>query len=80
MLPVDSSMYAQFSGGMRTEVKSAFLKRNGNIPAAAMAWDSFASGQSDRLAVMGHDLFLGCSQVWGLESVSLGGCSIIHLA
>jgi hypothetical protein len=76
---LDLMVYTQLSE-MKAQVKAAFMQRNGSTVEASVAWANFVAGKHTSRAPIGQDYFLGCTEVWGIESVSFSGRSILHLA
>ncbi|KAF9449415.1 hypothetical protein P691DRAFT_791139 [Macrolepiota fuliginosa MF-IS2] len=75
--------YSQLSQGMKGKVGAAFIDRcrgSSNV-AVTTIWKCFASGQPvhSHCVPSGYDLLLGNGKVWGFESRSLGGYSVVHL-
>jgi hypothetical protein len=69
---------------MAAKVRGAFNHRRGqssSIQASTLNWDGeeLASDGATPHEPMGADLFLGHTQIWGLEQRSIQGYSIIHL-
>jgi hypothetical protein len=77
---LDYNIYGQLSGEMKVRVETAFMQRCGNNSVAAASWDVFSTGEYTAAGPIGTDLLLGCTGVWGLECISLGGYSVVHLA
>jgi hypothetical protein len=78
--PINYPIYACLSREFKDRLKAAFMQRCGNTQAATAAWETFSAGESTTAGPIGADLLLGCTAVWGLESVSFWGYSVIHLA
>lgn len=83
--PIDFDLtYSKLLPDMKARVERAFRDRNGgssNVLAAAV-WSRFVSGlPTHSLCTFpaGHDLLLGNGEVWGFDSWSFGGYSIMHL-
>ncbi|KXN88018.1 hypothetical protein AN958_07401 [Leucoagaricus sp. SymC.cos] len=78
---IDRNAYAQFSPEVKARVKAAFIQRCGTEALNTTAtWDDFVAGRNVGNGPVGGDLLLGATEVWGVESVSFGGFSVIHLA
>ncbi|KAF5363978.1 hypothetical protein D9756_000023 [Leucocoprinus leucothites] len=79
--PINRAVYAQLSTEMQVQVENAFMQRNGYTRAAVLGWIDFLQGRSaERGGLIGSDLLLGCTEVWGLEDTSLqSGVSVIHV-
>ncbi|KXN84938.1 hypothetical protein AN958_11880 [Leucoagaricus sp. SymC.cos] len=77
---IDRNGYAQLLPEMKARVKAAFIQRNGASLNAAVVWDDFVAGKNNVTGPVGRDLLLGVTEVWGIESASLGGFSVLHLA
>ncbi|KAF5363811.1 hypothetical protein D9756_000040 [Leucocoprinus leucothites] len=79
--PIHTAVYGQLTPRLRELVRRAFLERNLDArSSAAITWDSYVSGRSPSNGLTGCDLLLGCTEIWGIERVSLGGYSVVHLA
>ncbi|KAF5363972.1 hypothetical protein D9756_000029 [Leucocoprinus leucothites] len=79
--PISIVVYVQLSPHVRDLVRRAFLDRNRDANfGAGTAWENYVSGQSLSNGPIGRDLLLGCTEIWGIEHVSLGGYSVVHLA
>jgi hypothetical protein len=77
---LDLAVYTQLPSQMKAQVKASFMQRNGSTVEASVAWADFVAGRHTSRAPIGQDYFLGCTEVWGIESVSFSGRSILHLA
>lgn len=70
---------------MKVEVESAFFRRCGR-PLSSFSNDAFGEGLSmssvepTHEGLIGKDLLLGNIDVWGLETRSIYGYSVVHLA
>ncbi|KAF9449807.1 hypothetical protein P691DRAFT_666770, partial [Macrolepiota fuliginosa MF-IS2] len=74
--------FSGLSSGIKFCVKDAFYRRNAAVPLRdrRAAWRRFISGQYATDGPLGIDLLFGSSKVWGFESFSLAGCSVVHLS
>ncbi|KAF9443733.1 hypothetical protein P691DRAFT_678920, partial [Macrolepiota fuliginosa MF-IS2] len=79
--PLDSpTVFSRLSSDMKVRVRAAFYRRNTISPSfCTLAWERFISGQHVAGGPLGIDVLLGSSKVWGFESFSLTGYSVIHL-
>ncbi|KXN89797.1 hypothetical protein AN958_05209 [Leucoagaricus sp. SymC.cos] len=77
---VDRNMYAQLSPEIKARAKAAFMQRHRAALDVVVAWEIFMAGRNVGNGPVGRDLLLGATEVWGVESASLGGFSVIHLA
>ncbi|KXN88015.1 hypothetical protein AN958_07398 [Leucoagaricus sp. SymC.cos] len=77
---IDRNMYAQLSPEVKARAKATFMQRNSAALDVAVAWSDFMAGRNVGNGPVGRDLLLGAPEVWGVESVSLGRFSAIHLA
>ncbi|KXN88019.1 hypothetical protein AN958_07402 [Leucoagaricus sp. SymC.cos] len=78
-------IYGTFPGQALTALdtvmfKATFMQRNSAALDVVVTWDDFMAGRNVGNRPVGHDLLLGATEVWGVESVSFGGFSAIHLA
>ncbi|KXN89790.1 hypothetical protein AN958_05202 [Leucoagaricus sp. SymC.cos] len=78
---IDRNAYAQLSPEVKAQVKAAFIQRCGAaVSNTTVIWGDFMAGRNVSNGPIGRDLLLGGMEVWGVESVSFGGFSVIHLA
>lgn len=75
-------MYSRLDEVMKAEVEISFMLRLEGSPNARTYWNEYVSERWSKCSSypIGLDLFLGNEEVWGLESVSLGEYSVVHLA
>ncbi|KXN88014.1 hypothetical protein AN958_07397 [Leucoagaricus sp. SymC.cos] len=78
---IDRNVYAQLSPEVKVRVKAAFIQRRGSTALnTTVIWDDFMGGRNVSNGPIGRDLLSGATEVWGVENVSFGGFSVIHLA
>lgn len=76
------SDYTTVSEEIKAQVEMVFWQRTGyalRLPQSQDS-DSLTPTQLYGGGVVGYDLLLGNDEVWGFESVSFEGYSVIHLA
>lgn len=83
-VPLDyHSMLSHLPFEMKERVKNAFRHRTASVQQDDnhnSAWSRFIAGQLDVGGPLGIDVLFGNGELWGIESRSLGGYSVVHLA
>ncbi|KXN81374.1 hypothetical protein AN958_05127 [Leucoagaricus sp. SymC.cos] len=77
---ITRNVYAQLSPQVKARVKAAFTQRIEATSSATVGWNDFIAGRNLDKGPIGCDLLLGATEVWGVESVSFSGFSVIHVA
>lgn len=84
VVPLDHhSIFSHLPQEMKERVKDAFYRHNAlaqQHDRSNSAWSRFIAGQTDADGPLGVDAFFRNGELWGFESCSLGGCSVVHLA